>query len=74
MGQVRAKLGAKMGPSWGQVGAKNEEEGASGGKEQEKKEQQTDLQGFAEFASNLRPDHEKVSGGNPPGGKASHGC
>ena len=51
-------LEAKMGPSWGQVGAKNEEEGASGGKEQEKKEQQTDLQGFAKFARHLGPFHE----------------
>ena len=57
-----------MRPSWGQVEAKNEEEGASGGEEQEKKEQQTDLQGFAEFARHLGPFHEKQPSGGATGG------
>jgi len=70
-------LEARMGPRWGQVGAKNEEEGASGGKEQEKREEQTDLQGFAEFERHLGPGHEKKPGDEAlrtNGGKASQGC
>ena len=67
-----------MGPSWGQVGAKlgpkTKRKGEVEAEEQEKEEEQEDLQGFAGFARNLGPTHEKVPGGGAPGGLATHGC
>ena len=48
-----------MGPSWGQVGAKNDEEEEEEEEEEEKEEEQENLQGFAGFARNLGPDKQK---------------
>ena len=65
--------GAKLGPSWSQIGAKNEEEGGRGGRRAGKGGGAENLQGFAGFASNLGPDKQKrpctqVAGGDVRGG------